>query len=176
MQAEGRHAVVSPDGRGDSSREFSADQITPRPRRTARRWGVTVQQRSTATLCTRVDAAGRIRMRDPLKRLIRKRLPVTTDQKVGAPGAGTDGLRYSRKVQQPSRTTGDSGGRPGTVLLAARIIFSNVGSSCLQDGMQKVRGSNPLSSHVSEAQRNISILKMIFDLLHDSKKARIRIL
>ena len=74
MKAEGRHAVVSPDGRGDSSREFSADQITPRPRRTARRWGVTGQQRSTATLCTRVDA-GRIRMRNLLKRLIRKRLP-----------------------------------------------------------------------------------------------------
>jgi hypothetical protein len=25
-------------------------------------------------------------------------------------------------------------------------VFSNVGSMCLQDGMQKVRGSNPLSS------------------------------
>jgi hypothetical protein len=27
-----------------------------------------------------------------------------------------------------------------------RAKFSNVGSVCLQDGMQKVRGSNPLSS------------------------------
>ena len=37
-------------------------------------------------------------------------------------------------------------------------------------GMQKVRGSNPLSSTFSQLKDIFSILKMIFDLLHAGKR------
>ncbi len=85
------------------------------------------------------------------------------------------GIRKASDNQVTTTPATPDGGRRAQTPISVwpAVIRPNATPSdeTARHGMQEVRGSNPLSSTLLAGQRHISIIEMIFDLLHAGKHA-----